>query len=145
MDRWYLVPPWLHLPFAIRLHHIKLADGPRLPHNHPYTFYSFVLLGWYTEEKQQVTHAIAAGRSLFKRNGGALKAIRDCLPTSVRHMPFEVHEIRNDVYHRITEVSPGGVWTLIVHPRKPKQYDWGFLDTDNTHVDRNDYVRPEGY
>lgn len=148
MDRWYLISPALRLPFAIRLHHIKLADGPRLPHNHPYTFYSFVLFGWYMEEKQHLNSGQATTNALLKSlNDDVMpdSILERRPPRYVRHKPFEVHEIRREEYHRITEVSADGVWTLIVHPRKPKDYQWGFLDTDGAHVDRHDYKRPEGF
>jgi len=114
MDRWYLIPPSLRLPFCVRIHHIKKADIMRPPHNHPYTFASIVLRGWYSEERIHVGDTIVS--------------------TDMAHAPFEVYSVEAARYHRIAEVSDGGVWTMIIHPRKPSVYEWGFLLPDGTHV-----------
>lgn len=126
MDRWYIVPPEWHLPFSVRLHHIKMADT-RIHHNHPYAFKSMVLKGWYIEE-QVVT-------------------VPDCncqLPATreVMHLPLRWHNIARLRYHRIINMSKGGVWTIIVHPRKPKEYAWGYLDEQGRHIPQEQYKRP---
>jgi len=147
MDRWWVIAPWMRLPFALRLHHTKMADGPRLPHNHPFTLYSFVLDGWYNEERQSLKYGQAIANALLKGLNGELPVNMPDRepPTYVRHSPFNVFEIPDDVYHRITAVSPGGVWTLVLYPRRKTIPAWGFLDEDNTHLDRVNYKRPEGF
>lgn len=129
MDRWYIVPPEWSLPFCIRLHHIKRIDT-RIHHNHPYGFKSMVVKGWYVEE-QVVT-------------------VPDCdcqkpVTREVLHTAFRWCNIARLRYHRIISIPKGGVWTIIVHPRKPKEYEWGYLDEDGRHIPQEQYKRPADF
>lgn len=135
MDRWYIIPPAWNLPISVRLQHIKRADGERIPHNHPYAFKSIVLKGWYLEEQVMDFPPVL-------EPGCEYMAFEF---RKVRHAAFKLFHIAQKRYHRLIEVSHGGVWTLIWHPRKPQQYEWGYLDVDGSHIPHTEYVRPPGY
>lgn len=134
MNRWYIIPPAWGLPICVRLQHIKRADGERIPHNHPYAFKSIVLKGWYLEEQVMDFCELAPSHEMmafeFK---------------PVYHHPFKVFQIEQKRYHRLIEMSKGGVWTLIWHPRKAEESAWGYLDVDGQHIPHDEYVRPPGY
>ena len=134
MDRWYLIPPAWNLPICVRLQHIKRADAERIPHNHPYAFKSVVLKGWYVEDQVHDFTELAPG------SGQKVFDVR-----AIHHTPFKVFQIAQEKYHRLVNMSEGGVWTLIWHPRKAKESAWGYLDEDGTHIPHDEYVRPPGY
>jgi hypothetical protein len=115
MGRWWVMPRWLlgrdefgslfprnWLPFAIRLHHILRYDADLDLHDHPRTFRTIILRGWYWEED-------VFGKTRYFAAG------------DTAHRPFHT-------FHRITQVSPGGVWTLFIMGRK--RHEWGFLTGD---------------
>jgi len=129
MDRWYIIPPEWNLPICIRLHHIKLVDT-RIHHNHPYEFKSVVLKGWYDEE--QVVRVPQC-------------ECQQVLTRIVRHYAFRLHLIERKRYHRIVRMPKAGVWTVIVHPRKPKEYEWGYLDENGKHIPQEQYKRPRAF
>lgn len=134
MDRWYIIPPEWNLPWCVRLHHIRRHDLARSPHNHPYAFHSIVLRGFYVEEQILGVPPMAEGCEWIAF------PVRE-----VYHFPFKWHKIARQRYHRITEMSAGCVWTVIVHPRKPKEYEWGYLGEDGKHIPHAEYNRPPGY
>jgi len=134
MDRWYIIPPAWNLPICVRLQHIKRADAERIPHNHPYAFKSVVLKGWYVEDQVQDFTELAPGSD---------QKVFDV--RAIHHTPFKVFQIAQEKYHRLVNMSEGGVWTLIWHPRKAKESAWGYLDEDGTHIPHDEYVRPPGY
>lgn len=134
MNRWYLIPPQWNLPICVRLQHIRKPDLSRQPHNHPYAFKSIVLRGFYVEEQVVYVPDVEADGTV-----GSLPV------TEVYHHPFKLYTIERQRYHRIIEMPTCGVWTLIFHPRKPKEYDWGFLGEDGKHIDHDHYVRPANH
>lgn len=106
MSRYWLFNPyhgeddvrrWWFLPFSVRLHHIHRADNDRHDHDHPWNARTIILRGWYREEREGL---------VYRRTMG-------CTST-----------LNFGEYHRIVEVSPGGVWTLFITYRKCG--DWGF-------------------
>jgi hypothetical protein len=112
MDRWWLMPHWMltthpdgylfprsWLPFSMRIHHIKRADDGRELHDHPFDYRTIILHGWYKEE-----------------NVFGEQALR---------WPGETRASRAQTFHRIANVSEGGVWTLFI--MGPRINDWGFL------------------
>lgn len=112
MRRWWLMPRWTlkadergnlmpkaWMPFSVRVHHICLPDHDRDLHDHPFNYRTIVLRGWYVEE------------NIF----GDLTA---------RPQGMTVSATAN-TFHRITDVSPGGVWTLFIMGRRINP--WGFL------------------
>jgi len=115
MGRWWLFNPygkdangdptparWPWLP-SVRIHHITRPDSDRHMHDHPWNARTIVLRGGYEEERPasqgvRTVHWRAdayTGRLLFGQ------------------------------YHRISYVTPGGVWTLFFTWRK--KGTWGFL------------------
>lgn len=112
MRRWWLMPRWTlkedeqgHLmpkawmPFSVRVHHICRPDHDRDLHDHPFNYRTVILRGWYVEEN--VFGDVAA-----------------------RPQGMTVSATAN-TFHRIAEVSPGGVWTLFFMGRRTNT--WGFL------------------
>lgn len=109
MYRWWLIREQDDSDFAVRIHHILRRDNDRHMHNHPWEFRSVILSGWYVEEYlddlgnlQERTHR--AGSTYFSPKG---------------------------YYHRIKEVSPGGVRTLFITFKRNES--WGFL-VDGEHI-----------
>lgn len=87
---------WHWLP-SIRLHHILVPDQDRDLHDHPWNARTLVLRGWYIEEREDGTYVRRAG---------------------------DTAAIRYEQFHRITQVSPGGVWTMFITWRY--RGTWGF-------------------
>lgn len=105
LDNWphashfYMRRYWLFRcgPLQARIHHILSADPGRDLHNHPWAWRTFILHGSYKEQRGDSIHSRMKGDSASMR--------------------------RNE-WHRISEVSEGGVWTLFVTFGKPG--GWGF-------------------
>lgn len=106
--------PW-RFPISIRIHRIVLPDQDRDLHDHPWNARTFILCGHYTEARQEVTPGAGTswidgdhvGEAVYTRLAGDTAALKF------------------GEYHRITEVSPGGVWTLFVTGKY--RGSWGFL------------------
>jgi len=107
MGRWWLFNPypssdgpkrsgWGWLP-SVRIHHIRRPDQDRDHHDHPWNARTIILKGWYCEER--------GDRFTYR-------------------VPGNTATLRFGEYHRIDEVSPGGVWTLFITGRK--RGTWGF-------------------
>ena len=140
MNRWWLFNPyqdsngdkikqnWLMrwLP-SIRVHHILRADLDRHLHDHPWNARSIILKGWYIEEREDkaffsfVFNAPALER--FRRSAG------------------DTAKLKFGEYHRITEVSPGGVYTLFI--TFGYQGTWGFK-VDGKKVPWREYFKNSG-
>lgn len=95
---------------SIRVHHILRRDLDRHPHNHPWTFRSILLRGWYIEERNGVERALIAG---------------------------DTYRCDDTEFHRIKHVGEGGVWTLFISG--PYQHTWGF-QTDDGFVPYKGYL-----
>lgn len=108
MRRWVLEARW----FTLRLHHILREDYDRTTfHDHPWSFVSVLLRGSYTEYGP----------------GGVWPGPR----ARVVYRPAEA-------LHRITSVTPGGAWTLVLTGRRRRQ--WGFVE-DTAWVDWRTWVK----
>lgn len=141
MGRWWLFNPYPHgsdgdgrrfawLP-SVRIHHICQADVDRHLHDHPWNARTIILSGWYTEERPwdslpESETAKADGialtnefRAVFHRTSGY------------------TGRLLYGQYHRISSVSPGGVWTLFLVGRK--RGTWGF-DVDGAKVPWREYL-----
>ncbi len=97
MHRWVIETPF----GALRLHHILRSDEARGLHDHPWSFWTFLLTGGYTE---------------VTRPAGGLERCQDCRRFSFRFVPAETA-------HRLILTRP--VWTLVL--TGPKVRDWGFI------------------
>lgn len=111
MERYWLIPYSWKLPFAIRLHWIAGPDKDRYLHDHPWTFLSFILRGWYIEERPVSNAKCFYGndfeltyRTVRKQGSLALRRATD--------------------RHRISYVWPGGAWTLFIS--FTYRHWWGF-------------------
>lgn len=110
MDRYQILKT---RPLSIYINHIRLPDADPLVHNHPWPrAYSVKLKGRYTED-------VAVRMST---SDGSVVLV------PVANRPGLISRIPQ--YHRITEVPPGGCWTLFVGFNSRDK--WGFLDTDGT-------------
>lgn len=103
MLRWWLVPEREGSDFAVRIHHILRRDNDRHPHNHPWAFRSIILRGWYVEE--YLDDLGIEQRRTVKRG--------------------DTYVAPHGHFHRIVEISPGGVRTLCIFHRR--QSYWGFM------------------
>lgn len=81
----------------VRLHWIRQPDRDRELHNHPFKYRTFVLRGWYAEQRPGVGATVNQTGSSVTGEG----------------------------YHRIATVSPDGVWTLFFMGKD--KGEWGFL------------------
>lgn len=112
MGRWWLMPRWLckldehgypypfdWLPFIIRLHHIRSADWDRDLHDHPANYRTILLRGCYVEQ--------------------------DVYGTKRVYISGSTRGAKAETFHRISEVSEGGVWTIFIMTKKCNS--WGFL------------------
>lgn len=102
-----------------RLHGIMLADGDRELHNHPFHYRTFILRGWYVEQRPD-----PKGRVF-----------------PVAHTEGE--SATGQGYHRICTVPKEGVWTLFFVSRKNGNRDWGFL-VDGKHVPSKEFFARRG-
>lgn len=121
MGRWWLFNPygrgadghqaparWPWLP-SVRIHHICRADEDRHLHDHPWNARTIILRGWYAEEREEHILPDDGGRRYW------------AIPV---HQAGYTGRLLFGQYHRIAQVSPGGVWTLFItgHYRGT----WGF-------------------
>jgi hypothetical protein len=93
------------------MHHILRRDLDPHKHCHPWPARTLVFKGWYVEECDDGLHLRAAG---------------------------DTATLRHDEFHRITEVSPGGVYTLFV--TWPWVHSWSFRLDDGTPVNWRRYL-----
>lgn len=112
MDRWWLMPkfllttdengdayPYSWCPFIIRLHHIRTSDYDRDLHDHPADYRTILIDGWYVEQNIYGNHqALVCGDTKFARA---------------------------ENFHRITDISDNGVWTIFI--MRKKRNEWGFF------------------
>lgn len=107
MERYWLFNPYPAsggkrrynwFPLAIRIHKIVKPDNDRHMHDHPWNARTFILKGYYIEE----------------RNQGKFCRIKG-----------DTSRLNFGEYHKITEVSCGGVYTLFVTGKY--RGTWGFL------------------
>lgn len=98
--RWPLVP-------SIRVHHILRADDDGALHDHPWNARTIVLRGWYHEERPVDTTLsfAAAGPIVYNR------LTQEPRELFIRESGYTGRVLFNS-YHRISKVSPGGVYTL---------------------------------
>jgi hypothetical protein len=101
MGRWWVLREHRWFPYAIRLHHIAREDRDRDLHDHPYDYRTIILKGFYV-------WVGLPGRA---------------------HVLIEGDTDRHGAehFHKITQVSEGGVWTLFIYRCRSKSNPWGFL------------------
>jgi hypothetical protein len=109
--------PW----FAIYLHDLREPDRDRDPHDHPWTFWSVILRGGYTEKVWQP-----------RRGEGVDRWTRSTHPNGYfgppatyrrRWLGGSVHKMTMDKAHMIESVRPG-TKSLVICGRRRRT--WGF-------------------
>lgn len=132
MGRWWLFNPYSRethrpalwwCPWSFRIHHIMRPDEDRDLHDHPWNARTIILRGWYTEERLDLATSVdmlTPGRPLLWLPGDEIRK----LATSQRN-PGDTARLNHGEYHRIDQVSPGGVITLFITSKW--RGDWGFL------------------
>lgn len=103
-------PRYRWCPVSARIHHILRADKARHPHNHPGSFRTIVLDGWYDETRDD---------GIYTRHQG---------DTAV---------LEHGEFHHVNEVSIGGVWTLFI--MWDWRGVWGFRLDDGSVVPHQEY------
>lgn len=103
MRRWVAEIPMLG---GIRLHRIAGPDPDRHLHDHPFDFVSLVLWGWYDETYDD--NEPCEIDAVFSR----------------RRRWLALNRFRAEHLHQITQVAPGGCWTLVLSGRRRRP--WGF-------------------
>jgi hypothetical protein len=106
---------------SARLHLIMREDHDRDLHNHPFSYRTFVVHGWYSEE-----YSNKLGGWKFWRTLGA--------GDSGHSGPRK--------FHRITNVPTEGVYTLFLMTRNTTH--WGF-DVDGEYKDSTRYLLRRGF
>lgn len=100
MGRWWLFNPYTRTthkrahrwcPWSFRIHHILRPDEDRDLHDHPWNARTIILRGWYVEERPDSGDHSALTQ--YKRRTG------------------DTTRLLHGEYHRIDQVSPGGVFT----------------------------------
>lgn len=107
---------------SVRVHHILRPDSDRHLHDHPWNARTIVLGGWYKEVRlcENPTPGVwrVAGRLAGHNDDGRW--------LEEFHRPEGyTGRLLYGQYHRISEVSPGGVFTLFFTWRY--RGTWGFL------------------
>jgi hypothetical protein len=110
--------PW-RFPISIRIHRIVLPDQDRDLHDHPWNARTFILRGGYKE----VRRVVSSGSSMYDRQAEAWVPLS--YSEDYDRIAGDTVSLRFGEYHRITQVSPGGVWTLFVTGKY--RGTWGFL------------------
>lgn len=103
--------PWWQFPISVRLHHILRKDDDGHLHDHPWNARTVILRGTYGEIRLVRPYRALWDFTLCER-GYERKAGNTAV-------------LRFGEFHRITQVSDGGVWTMFITGRK--RGTWGFL------------------
>ena len=129
MERYWLVPYKWNWPFAARLHFIATPDRGRHLHDHPWSFLSVVLRGWYTEERPRTIQPCFEKEQWYEqRYEATTSVVRDEKSWAFR---------RATDRHTISAIGAHGVWTLFVTFRFVQW--WGFY-TPRGKVYYRDYL-----
>ena len=137
-----LSPPWssaaylhrwrlLSLPGGRRvyLHRFLGPDWGRDPHDHSAWFFSFMLWGWYEEQRP-----VWEFRDFDPAKPG--RGARTWETVRYRALWFRWFPAR--FIHRIDRISPRGCWTLLL--RGPDIREWGFWTEDGTWIQWEEYI-----
>lgn len=132
MGRWWLFNPYSRethkpalwwCPWSFRVHHIMRPDEDRDLHDHPWNARTVILRGSYTEERLE-----PAGIADIAKPGPLMwvEELDDLFKVSMRtRNPGDTARLNHGEYHRIDQISPGGVYTLFITSKW--RGDWGFL------------------
>lgn len=108
---------------SVRLHRIMREDRDEHMHDHPWNARTFILRGWYWELRPMAPdhphYGLADGVHLYRGAGDTVA-------------------LRFKEYHKIVQVSDGGVWTLFITWRY--RGTWGFM-VDGRKVPWREYLK----
>ncbi len=115
-------PRW-QFPISIRIHHIVMPDMDRHLHDHPWHARTIILRGGYVEQRIMRPY----------------KAIWDFsrLMVDIERNTGDTTSLRYGEFHRITEIAPGGAWTMFITGKY--RGTWGF-DVDGIKVQWRKYL-----
>jgi len=119
MERWFVIPRKNEDKCHLRLHHIVTADRDWHLHDHPFSFWSLVLTGGYTEARP-----ISRTPRFYRPD-----PMFELLPCEVEENYQTYRSAGSIAYrhacdrHRITNVLPD-TWTLVL--AGPLRQWWGF-------------------
>lgn len=109
MGRWWLFQTrWI----SARVHHIASSDYDRHMHDHPFSFVSIILHGWYIENRPRTIDPCFVTNRDFE---ASINRMRKCWSIAFR---------RSSDRHLISQVPVDGVWTLVF--LSPRRQWWGF-------------------
>lgn len=149
MGRWWVFNPyhdkegnpaernWLMRQLvSARIHHIRRPDADRHLHDHPWHAQRIVLRGWYTEEVEEdsLTYHELTHDTLVKVT---YNTYYDEPRFERTLFAGDTKPLKAGEFHRITEVSDGGVFTLFITGKWQKV--WGFQLDDRTFVPHKEY------
>lgn len=100
---------------SVRVHWIRLEDQDEHPHDHPWDARTIVLRNWYREERLECERIDKPDFTFDMQD-----VARTCLRKEGDTAPVLFGQ-----YHKITAISPGGVWTLFITWKY--RGVWGFL------------------
>jgi hypothetical protein len=122
--RWrVLQTPW----FGFYVHFIHREDLDRMPHDHPWNFWTLVVRGSYWENYHSDSRTLGiyhAGSNWSERGHDQIRG-----RWSFRKFPMQAA-------HRIIKTN-GKVTTLVIVG--PKRRTWGFYTQEGTFIDWRDY------
>lgn len=99
--------PW-SFPISIRLHRIMRKDLDRHLHDHPWNARTIILRGYYSEDRLLNPKDLnSLERVFYFRTAG------------------QTATLNFNEYHKITDVSPDGVWTMFITYKW--RGTWGYL------------------
>ncbi|WP_433766677.1 hypothetical protein [Pseudomonas putida] len=136
MGRWWLFNPYSRtthkpalwwFPWSFRIHHIMRPDEDRDLHDHPWNARTIILRGWYTEQRpagDEWKKAVMDGMVSKPSPKWVSWIMRDACEW-IRRDQGDTAQLLHGEYHRIDQVSPGGVTTLFITSKW--RGDWGFL------------------
>ncbi|QBR32856.1 MULTISPECIES: hypothetical protein [Pseudomonas] len=136
MGRWWLFNPYSRethkpkfwwCPWSFRIHHILRPDEDRDLHDHPWNARTIILRGWYSEQRpssDEWKEKIVAAMVSKPDPKVVAWVLRNTCEWIMRYQG-DTARLNHGEYHRIDQVSPGGVFTLFITSKW--RGDWGFL------------------
>jgi len=97
------------------------------PNDHPWNARTIILRGWYTEQRpagEEWKQAVMDGMVSPPNQKWVDWLMRDACEW-IQRSEGDTARLNHGEYHRIDQVSPGGVFTLFITSKW--RGDWGFL------------------
>jgi hypothetical protein len=132
---------------SCRLHHINRADHDRHQHSHPFGYRTFICKGFYGEEYEDGVQFTSKRGGFYRfpeeSECGTIAPRSRCVEKGYRFVHAGGTATgAHDKFHRIDQISKGGVWTLFFMDKN--QDEWGF-NVDSRLVPSVRYFLRNGY